>query len=51
MTPLAIVFMIIAMLVIWGGLVVAITFLARHPLAPEDDDGGPAARGPSPSTR
>lgn len=39
MTPLAILFMIIAMLVIWGGLVVAIVFLAKHPL--EDDDVAP----------
>ncbi|WP_152192719.1 methionine/alanine import family NSS transporter small subunit [Georgenia satyanarayanai] len=45
MTPLAILFMIIAMLVIWGGLVVAITFLAKHPL--EDDDAPTARPGPS----
>jgi len=38
MTPLAITFMIIAMLVIWGGLVVAVTFLVRNPLPPEEDD-------------
>jgi len=36
MTPLAIVVMIIAMLILWGGLAVAITFLVKHPL--EDDD-------------
>lgn len=42
MTPLAIVFMLIAMVIIWGGLAVAITFLVRNPL--EDsrpDDVGP----------
>ena len=38
MTPLAILLMIVAMLVIWGGLAVAITFLVRHPLPPEDDE-------------
>lgn len=43
MTPLAILFMIISMLVIWGGLVVAITFLAKHPL--EDDDAPPLQPG------
>lgn len=45
MTPLAILFMIVAMLVIWGGLAVAITFLVRHPL--EDDDAPSARPGPS----
>jgi len=54
MTPLAITLMIIAMLVIWGGLAVAITFLARHPLPPEDDDvahrpGGYTAPPPPPT--
>lgn len=49
MTPLAIVFMIIAMLVIWGGLVVAITFLVKHPL--EDDEAPPARPGPSRAPR
>ncbi|WP_324650378.1 methionine/alanine import family NSS transporter small subunit [Georgenia sp. H159] len=42
MTTLAIVFMLIAMVIIWGGLTVAITFLVRNPL--EDtrpDDVGP----------
>lgn len=31
MTPIAIVFMIIAMVTVWGGLVAAIVNLARHP--------------------
>lgn len=49
MTPLAIVFMLIAMVIIWGGLAVAITFLARHPLdddGPDDPAPGAAAPGP-----
>jgi hypothetical protein len=50
MTPLSIAVMIVAMLILWGGLVVAITFLAKHPL--EDDDDSPSARpGPSRSPR
>lgn len=40
MTPLAIVAMLVSMVIIWGGLVVAVTFLARHPLPPEDDAPG-----------
>ncbi|WP_413451505.1 methionine/alanine import family NSS transporter small subunit [Georgenia phoenicis] len=36
MTPLAIAFMLLAMLIIWGGLAAAITFLVKNPL--EDDD-------------
>ncbi|WP_152195617.1 methionine/alanine import family NSS transporter small subunit [Georgenia subflava] len=35
MTTTALIMMIIAILVVWGGLVLAITFLARNPL--EDD--------------
>jgi hypothetical protein len=38
MTSVAIVMMIIAMLVVWGGLVLAVVYLARHPLA--EDAGG-----------
>ncbi|QDB78104.1 methionine/alanine import family NSS transporter small subunit [Georgenia sp. 311] len=49
MTPLAITSMIIAMLVIWGGLVVAVTFLARNPLPPEDDDTAPGYDRTSPT--
>jgi len=48
MTPLAITFMIIAMLVIWGGLALAVTFLARNPLPAEDDDAVPGGS-PSPT--
>ncbi len=48
MTLLAIVFMLLAMVIIWGGLVVAITFLARHPL--DDDGAGPDEPGPRPRT-
>lgn len=35
MTPVAIVMMIVAILVVWGGLGVAVIFLARHQI---DDD-------------
>ncbi len=48
MTTLSIVFMLLAMLIIWGGLVVAITFLVKHPL--EDDDGD-VTRQPGPTSR
>ncbi|UNX53661.1 methionine/alanine import family NSS transporter small subunit [Georgenia sp. TF02-10] len=42
MTPVAILMMIIAIVVVWGGLVVAITFLVRHPVedVPDADRGG-----------
>lgn len=40
MTTVAIVMMIVAIAVVWGGLVVAIRFLVRHPLDPEA--GAPA---------
>lgn len=43
MTPVAIFFMILAMLVIWGGLVLAVRHLVTHP-QPQDD--GDASRGP-----
>lgn len=49
MTPLAIVFMLLAMLIIWGGLAVAIVFLAKHPL--EDDDAPAGPPGPSRAPR
>ena len=40
MTALAITFMIIAMLVVWGGLALSLRFLMRHPLPPEDEATG-----------
>ncbi|HLS72501.1 MAG TPA: methionine/alanine import family NSS transporter small subunit [Actinomycetaceae bacterium] len=40
MTALAITFMIIAMLVVWGGLALSLRFLIRHPLPPEDEPTG-----------
>ena len=42
MTLPAIIFMVLAIAIIWGGLAVAIVFLARHPLPPEEapDTGG-----------
>ena len=40
MTTTAIVFMIIAMLVVWGGLALSLRFLIRHPLPPEDEPTG-----------
>ncbi len=39
MTPIAIVFMLLAMLVVWGILAVAIVFLARHPEVAAYPDG------------
>ncbi len=44
MTPLAIALMLLAMLIIWGGLAVAITFLARHPLEDEEPPGAAGRR-------
>ncbi|GAA0192648.1 methionine/alanine import family NSS transporter small subunit [Glutamicibacter creatinolyticus] len=38
MTGIAIVFMIIAMLTIWGGLVLALINLSRHPDVPDDPE-------------
>lgn len=40
MTATAIVFMVVAMVTVWGGLIAAIVNLARHPEAPEGDDAG-----------
>lgn len=37
MTTTAIIMMIVAILVVWGGLAVAIVYLMRHPL--EEDAG------------
>ncbi|WP_313813640.1 methionine/alanine import family NSS transporter small subunit [Glutamicibacter sp.] len=42
MDPIAIVFMIIAMLTIWGGLVLALINLSRHPEKTDDDVIEPA---------
>lgn len=47
MTPLAIVMMLVAVAIIWGGLAASIVFLRRHP-APhggEEDDLGEVAGG------
>lgn len=35
MTATAVVFMVIAMVTIWGGLIAAVVNLARHPEEPE----------------
>lgn len=48
MTPLAITFMIIAILVIWGGLVASLVFLVRHPLEPEDAPEAEPGQSPGP---
>ena len=42
MSALAIVFMIISMLTIWGGLAVALIHLSRHPEKTDDDVIEPA---------
>ncbi|MFH5823588.1 methionine/alanine import family NSS transporter small subunit [Georgenia sp. AZ-5] len=39
MTPVAIVMLIVAILVVWGGLVLSIVFLVRHPLDESEDVG------------
>lgn len=48
MSAVAIVMMIVSIAVVWGGLVVAIRFLVRHPLDPTEGatavlDGDPDA--------
>ena len=49
MSAAAIAMMIVAIVLVWGGLVVAIIFLARHPLQDDEEidalleDEGPAA--------
>ena len=44
MSPEAVILMILAIILVWGGLAVATRFLITHPLPPdEDDDAGPAA--------
>ena len=42
MHPIAIVFMIISMLTIWGGLVVSFINLSKHPEKSDDDVIEPA---------
>ena len=41
MSAVAIVFMIIAMVTVWGGLVAAIVNLARHPEVADDEPAVP----------
>lgn len=41
MTAAAIVFMVIAMITVWGGLIVAIINLARHPEVAETEPEHP----------
>ena len=41
MTATAVVFMIIAMVTVWGGLIVAIVNLARHPEVAETEPAVP----------
>ena len=43
MSGAAIAMMIVAILIIWGGLVLALVNLSRHPEEPEDDAVGQAA--------
>lgn len=54
MTPLAIVMMLVAIAIIWGGLAASIVFLRRHP-APhggdEDGLGGANVTGTTSATR
>ncbi|TRW47490.1 methionine/alanine import family NSS transporter small subunit [Georgenia yuyongxinii] len=38
MTTSAVIMLVVAIALVWGGLVVAITFLVRHPLT-DDDEG------------
>lgn len=35
MTPIAIVMMLVATVIVWGGLIVATVFLMKHPLSQE----------------
>ncbi|MGL3151608.1 methionine/alanine import family NSS transporter small subunit [Microbacterium sp. A82] len=41
MTPTAIIFMVIAMVTVWGGLVAAIINLARHPESADSEPEAP----------
>jgi hypothetical protein len=40
MTPIAIVFLIVAILVVWGGFVASVVFLARRPERTDYPEGG-----------
>lgn len=42
MTPIAIIFMLISMITIWGGLIIALINLSRHPEKSDDDVIEPA---------
>jgi hypothetical protein len=44
MTATAIVMLIVAITLVWGGLVTAIVFLVRHPLI--EDEAGPDGEAP-----
>ncbi|WP_448072423.1 methionine/alanine import family NSS transporter small subunit [Georgenia yuyongxinii] len=47
MTAAAIIMLVVAIALVWGGLVVAIVFLVRHPLIEDEadvDGGAPAGR-------
>lgn len=41
MTPIALVFMVLAFVVVWGGLVASTIFLARRPEVVEYSEGDP----------
>ena len=43
MTPIAITFLVLSMLLVWGGLAVSIVLLRRDVGEPEADDAPPAA--------
>ncbi len=40
MTPIAIVFLVLAVLVVWGGLVASLVFLRRRPERDDYPEGG-----------
>lgn len=40
MSPAAIIIMVVAMAILWGGLLATTLFLVRHPLEDVDDDEG-----------
>ena len=40
MTPVAVLFLVIAIVVVWGGLVASILYLRAHPTDETDDDVG-----------
>lgn len=43
MTALSITMMVIAMVLVWGGLLVAVRFLLSHPVTDGPDDEAPGA--------